>query len=140
MGLFNKAPKESDEEIRARISNNPVARTIANHFVSSFYEDGEYLNWLKANYKRRAIQFKCYKTGVLIEFLDFSIRTKDNNGTYVVNKQAISFNGLGAEDLPNNGYVTFLSKYLNDAINENCPLVKNNGSFLKLADNVMKGW
>lgn len=142
MGLFGLgAPKESDEEISARIRGSEAGQTFTRYFCNMFRNGSEIYQWLMANSKERMCELNCFKEGVQLKRIEVNQVRLKQTGTYDVDTQGWSFGASGYQDLPNSKYVREFETYLLSEIKTYCPDIKFVAyNKIMLNESVKKGW
>ena len=134
MELFSK--KGASPEVAARIRNSECGQSFANTFCKFFVAGDAHFQWLMVDSKNRGFTVKVYKYGVELIWVPVPGHGERTEGW--------SFGASGYEDLPNREYVTAFVQYLYDGIKNGCPdvIIKklDDSFYIKLADNVKKGW
>lgn len=139
MGLFG--PKESMEEITARVRNSECGQLFANAIAGFFTEGDAHYQWLMANSKERMYTLEVFKNGVRLKRVEVSrIRLKET-GTYDVDSEVWGFGASGYSDLPNSRYVDALRNFIFESIKRSCPYIQIvDNEYIKLNPSAMKGW
>jgi len=139
MGLFNRQPKESFEEIQNRVNNSEASKAFLNEFINHLNIGSDWCNFLLGNSKKRSVFLKVEKRGIVVEFLDFS-----NRNNYTVDKKVYGFGASGFTDLPNFNYVIALEKYLVAELEKSCPHLEvrlsDSSIVIKFKENTKTSW
>lgn len=143
MGLFKSREEKDREEmeIKERIRNSECTRIFVYAFSAFFNEGDEHYQWLLANSKERMYEFDVFRDGVILKQIEVNRDRYKQTGTYDVASEGFGFGAAGFEDLPNSKYVWEFKWALLNAIKENCPnVVITDSKYIRLGDNVKKGW
>lgn len=138
MSLLSKIiKKEASPEIVARIRNSECGQACANAFCKFFVAGDTHFQWLMVDSKNRGFSIIVNKYGVKLIWVPVPGHGEQTEG--------LGFGASGYEDLPNKEYVAAFVQYLYDRITNACPdvIVKkidDDALYIKLADNVKKGW
>ncbi len=139
MGLFNRQPKESFEEIQNRVNNSEASAAFLDEFIHYLNIGSDWCSFLLGNSKQRSVFIKVEKRGIIVEFLDFS-----NRNNYTVDKKIYGFGASGFTDLPNLNYVIALEKYLVAELEKSCPHLEvrhpNSSIVIKFKENAKTSW
>lgn len=138
MGLLSKIiKKEASPEVAARIRNSECGQACANAFCKFFVAGDAHFQWLMADSKNRGFSIIVNKYGVKLIWVPVPGHGERTEG--------LGFGASGYEDLPNKEYVVAFVQYLYDQITDACPgviikKIDDDALYIKLADNVKKGW
>lgn len=116
MGLFSKKPKETREEIHARIESSDLARTFLDFFAEQLSPNNEWWEYLISDTQKRSIFMTFEKKGVLLEFLNF----RRKSDSYKEDVVALGFGRYGFADLPNSDYTIAFKDYIKDNLGSMC--------------------
>ncbi len=137
-GLFGSG--ESREDIEQKIYSSEAGAVFSQYFCDAFNPGGDYYQWLIANSKERMYKIEFFKEGVQLTLVEVNRHRLKETGTYNVDTTGVGFGASGYADLPNGQYVNVFRSFLISEIENNCPVTFVDGQYIKLNENVKKGW